>query len=256
MRHFLFALLISLTCVQANAFSVDPKFNAHDLSISWEVIENNKPANGQSLNALTITNNGKNTLPANGWKLYFNSARMIMAATPTGNARIDFINFGDLLFGLVPINTFPELKPGASVRVEFVAEDLVVNTTDGPEGFYLVWDNQPDKGFNIGEFTYKPFKPNYPGLITPEIIYNQNKSITDVPESQLTKVFPTPVSYKETGGYFIYTSKTHFKADPKFQKELNNFRYIPRSWRSEIYLIHQQLSLLTTNQICERKDMN
>ncbi len=232
MRHFLFALLIGLTCVQADAFSVDTKFNAHDLSISWEVIQNNKPANGQSLNVLTITNNGKNTLSASGWKLYFNSARMIASATPTGNARIDFIN-GDL-FGLVPINTFPELKPGASVRVEFVAEDLVVNTTDGPEGFYLVWDNQPDKGFNIGEFTYKPFKPNYPGLITPEIIYNQNKIITDIPEGQLTKVFPTPVSYKETDGYFdLQKLLIGVGSDPLFDQETRSLRAYMKSLTGE-----------------------
>ena len=206
MRHFLIAVVICFVFTQANAFKIDPKFNAHDLSVSWEAIQNDKPVNGQSLNAITITNNGKNTFPASGWKMYFNSARLVQQATPTGNAKIDFVN-GDL-FSLTPTNTFTDLKPGASVRIEFVDEDLVVNVTDGPEGFYIVWDNQPDKGYNLGEFTHKDFKPNYPGLITPEIIYNQNKNITDVPEEQLTKVFPTPVNYKETGGYFSLNKST------------------------------------------------
>jgi len=224
MRLFLVAMMICLVFTQASAQNA-PKFNAHDLSVNWEVIQNDKPANGQSLNAVTITNNGKSTLPASGWKMYFNSARLVQQTTPTGNAKIDFVN-GDL-FSLTPTSTFTDLKPGASVRIEFVDEDLVVNVTDGPEGFYLVWDNQPDKGYNLGEFAHKDFKPNYPGLITPEIIYNQNKNITDVPEAQLTKVFPTPVNYKETGEKFNYTSKTQFKADPKFEKELKNFNHIP-----------------------------
>jgi hexosaminidase len=200
MRYFFILMLVGLICIKANAFTDGPKFNTHDLSINWEVVQNDKPANGQSLNAITITNNSKNTFPASGWKMYFNSARLILQTTPTGNAKIDFLN-GDL-FSLTPTNTFQDLKPGASVRIEFVDEEPVVNVTDGPEGFYLVWDEQPDKGYNLGGFTHKDFKPNYAGLITPEIIYNQNKNITDVSEGQLTKVFPTPVSYKETGGYF------------------------------------------------------
>jgi len=202
MRRIIIILLIAFSCVKANADV--PKFNTHDLSVHWEVVQNDKPSNGLSLNAITITNNGKSTFPASGWKMFFNSARLVQQTTPTGNAKIDFVN-GDL-FSLTPTATFTDLKPGASVRIEFVDEDLVVNITDGPEGFYLVWDGQPDKGYNLGAFTHKDFKPSYPGLITPAIIYNQNKNITDVPEEQLTKVFPTPVSYKETGGYLLFSS--------------------------------------------------
>lgn len=212
MRHF---LLILLTCAGINSFAMQ-NFDPRDLSVTWEVIKNDAPKPGQSLNAITITNNGKSTLPASGWKLYFNSARMVVQETPTGNAKIDFIN-GDL-FSLTPTASFGELKPGKSVRIEFVDDDVVVNTVDGPEGFYLVWDNEPTKGHNLGEFTVKPFKPSYAGLVTPAIIYDQNKNITDVPEEQLTKVFPTPVSYKETGGYFAL-SNTVISTLTEFNKE-------------------------------------
>jgi hexosaminidase len=106
------------------------------------------------------------------------------------------------LFSLTPTATFTEIKPGESVRIEFIDEDPVINITDGPDGFYVVWDAQPGKGYNTGALSLKPFKPNYVGLITPAIIYGQNKNIQDIAEAQLTKVFPTPVSYKETGGFF------------------------------------------------------
>jgi hexosaminidase len=218
MRYFLIAVLIGSICTKAGARATDaPKFNARDLSISWEAIQNDKPVNGQSLNALTITNNGKNILPANGWKMFFNSARLIVPVCPTGNARIDFVN-GDL-FSFAPTNTFQELKPGASVRIEFIDQEPVVNITDGPEGFYLVWDTQPDKGYNLGEFTRKPFEPSYVGLITPEIIYNQNKNIIDIPAERLTKVFPTPVNYKETGGVFSFTYKVTIGTGQEFTNE-------------------------------------
>ncbi|MFB9843456.1 family 20 glycosylhydrolase [Mucilaginibacter ginsenosidivorans] len=222
MRLFLLAVLI---CISISV-SASPNFNPGDLSVTWEVIKNDAPKPGQSLNAITITNNGKSSLPASGWKLYFNSARMVAQATPTGNAKIDFIN-GDL-FSLTPTESFGELKPGKSVRIEFVDDDVVVNTVDGPEGFYLVWDDQPEKGYNLGAFTVKPFSPVYAGLVTPEIIYNQNKNITDIPEEQLTKVFPTPVSYRETGGYFTLNKDIAFghSGDGQFvelHKELKSF---------------------------------
>ncbi|WP_295800688.1 family 20 glycosylhydrolase [Mucilaginibacter sp.] len=203
MRYFLVAVMAAF-CLSVAAKPVDePKFNTRDLSITWEALQNDSPKKGQALNAITITNNGKATFPATGWKMYFNSARLIAEQTVTGNATIKFVN-GDL-FSLTPTATFTDLKPGKSVRIEFIDEDPVVTITDGPEGFYVVWDSQPDKGYNTGAFTIKPFKPTYPGLITPAIVYDQNKIITDIPEQQLTKIFPTPVSYKETGGFLTLT---------------------------------------------------
>ena len=91
--------------------------------------------------------------------------------------------------------------------------------TDGPEGFYVVWDSNPDKGFNIGEASIKPFKPSYAGLVTPATLFEQNKIVTDVPEQQLTKIFPTPVSYQETGGTFKLSSSLKISADQQFAQE-------------------------------------
>ncbi|MDB5144173.1 MAG: beta-N-acetylhexosaminidase [Mucilaginibacter sp.] len=227
MRQFFIILLIGFICTKVSAATVDgPPFNAHDLQIRWEVVQNDYQNKQQSLNAITITNTGKNTLPANGWKLYFNSPHDFVPVTPTGNARIDHIN-GDL-FSFTPMGSFSELKPGASARIEFVDTDYIINFTDAPEGLYLAWDTQPDKGYATGSFTITPFKPAYKGLVTPEIIYHQNKVITDIPAGQLTKVFPTPSSYSETKGFFKLTSAVQIMDDSRFEKEslvlTNSFR--------------------------------
>jgi len=224
MRYFI-AILMVAACLNLSAQN---KFNTRDLTVAWEALQNGNPKPGQALNAVTITNTGKSTFPAAGWKMYFNSARMVAEQTPSGNATIKFVN-GDL-FSLTPTATWPELKPGQSVRVEFIDDDEVITNTDGPEGFYVVWDNQPDKGYNIGEVAIKPFKPNYPGLITTSIIYDQNKNITDVPESQLTKVFPTPMSYRETTGHFVLTQFTSTHFDDRFAGEVKAFD----TWISQI----------------------
>lgn len=223
MRSFLSAILVIFSIVKCFAVS-EPPFNAHDLSVTWQPLKNEYQNRQQSLNAITITNNGKSTFPASGWKIYFNSARLVAAQTATGNATIAFVN-GDL-FSLAPTAAFTELKPGASARIEIIDDEPVVNITDGPEGFYVVWDTQPDKGYNTGTFTVKPFKPNYAGLITPQIIYDQNKSIGDVPETQLTKVFPTPVSYKETGGFFRWDPETGIAGDEYFRPEMQSLNTV------------------------------
>ncbi len=197
MRHLLIAILMVIGGTASAGAQAVPEFNAHELDMRWEVVQNDYQNKPQSLNAITITNTGKSTLPAAGWKLYFNSSRDFAPVSPTGNVRVDHIN-GDL-FTFTPLATFGELKPGASARIEFVDQDNVVNFTDAPEGPYLVWDAQPGKGYATGKFSITPFKPTYKGLITPEIIYNQNKTITDIAEAQLTKVFPTPGAIRKAG---------------------------------------------------------
>ena len=222
MRYYIFIILVAATFFKAAAKPAEePQFNARDLSITWEVLQNDYLHRGPSLNAITITNNGKNTFPASGWKLYFNDAGMLRPETVTGNAKIAFIN-GDL-FNLTPAATFTEIKPGESVQIKFVAEDNIVNITDGPDGFYVVWDATPAKGYNTGALAIKPFTPTYDGLITPAIIYDQNKIINDVPGQQLTKVFPTPVRYRESPGFFNLNKGVTITAGPneRFEREIN-----------------------------------
>jgi hexosaminidase len=191
-------------------------FHAENLSIHWQVLQNDYQNKPWALNALIITNNGSGDLPATGWKMYFNSAGLFIPETVGGNARIDFVN-GDL-FSLTPIN-FSILKPGASARIEYITVDPIVNITDGPEGFYLVWDQNPGKGFPTGKVVIDPFKPSYKGLVTPQIIYDQNKVISNLPADKLIKIFPTPLYYQESNGGFTLTGSTGIVADERFLKE-------------------------------------
>ncbi len=217
-RHFqsiVFALFLFFSLkAQPGSRTVFP---AQDLSIRWEVMQNGYQNKAQSLNALTLTNNSAVELPAAGWKMFFNSAGLMVPATLSGNARIDFIN-GDL-FSLTPTAGFQALKPGQSVRIEYLKTDPAVNVTDGPEGFYLVWDQRPDKGFSIGKFSAAPYKPTYKGLVTAATIYDLNKVIQDIPVDQLTKVFPTPVHYQELPGFFALQTESNLIFDERFKKE-------------------------------------
>src|SRR5450631_901644 len=138
MRYFISVLLFLSFFVRTTAQpGRDPALPARDLSIQWEAVQNDYQNRPKSLNAIIITNNGSTELPGTGWKMYFNCARLIDAASVTGNVQFELIN-GDL-FSMTPEPGFQALKPGASLRIEYVAQEPVVNITDGPEGFYLVW---------------------------------------------------------------------------------------------------------------------
>ncbi len=241
MRRVLILIFAVAFCIKATAQTPVPNFDAHKLNISWQALQNNYQNKTESLNALTITNTGKTTLPASGWKLYFNSARGIASATVSGNAVITKLN-GDL-FTITPTASFTALQPGASTTIQFVSDELVINFTDAPEGIYLVWDAQPGKGYATGDFTVLPFTPNYPGLVTPAIIYDQNKKIQDVPEQQLTKIFPTPASYKETGGFFQLTDETHIEFDEDLVKDKEGDKDVTS------YLVTELNKLLTKSLI-------
>ncbi|MET3981697.1 hexosaminidase [Mucilaginibacter sp. UYP25] len=220
MRRFL-TLLLFVAVSTVNVMASAPIFDIKALHLSWEVVDNNYKNKPEALTSLVITNKGKQTLPAGGWKIYFNSSRNFIADALSGNAKIVQAN-GDL-YSITPNEKFKEVRPGESIRIDYICEAVVVNFTDAIEGPYFVWDGEPTKGYLPGEFTVKPFDPTYPGLITPEILYNQNKIVKDVPASQLQKIIPTPVSYTENTGSFIITNGVAIVSDPLFAKEKGNF---------------------------------
>ncbi|WP_090473817.1 family 20 glycosylhydrolase [Mucilaginibacter sp. OK268] len=223
MRKIITTMLVA-AFFMSTAFTLhhDIKFNVADLRITWQVVDNNYQNKNQALTALIITNSGHEVLPAAGWKFYFNSGRGFVEHTVSNNAKINQVN-GDL-YSITPTEGFKELQPGASTRIEYINDDPVVNATDAPEGIYLVWDAQPEKGYSITSFTVEPYKPTYQGLITPEIVFGRNKNIADIPADQLPKVFPTPASYQETGGAFTLDDKISIVADKEFAKEAGQLK--------------------------------
>jgi hexosaminidase len=218
MRSLLTLSLVLLTTIKSFALMADePRFNASKLAISWEVVDNNYQNKQMALTAITITNTDKTAFPATGWKIYFNSSRNFLANATSGNAKVEQVN-GDL-YSFTPNDKFTAIKPGESARIEYVCESTVVNFTDAIEGPYLVWDAEPNKGYSPSDFIIKSYKPTYPGLITPEVIYNQNKIIKDIPAKQLQKIIPTPLNYQENSGNFVITNAVNIVSDPLFEKE-------------------------------------
>ncbi|RAW01627.1 family 20 glycosylhydrolase [Pseudochryseolinea flava] len=194
------------------------------LYIEWEVVENNHQNETATLSAFTITNKGKQIFPSSGWSMYFNFIRDIKSST--GSVRVERLN-GDL-FRVFPLKNFEGIKPGASLRIEFVSGDWVVNFTDAPAGLYFIFDAAPTKGYSISHYTVKPsttpkqylrFAADKIGLITPEMLYEQNRIITTLPEKDIVKIFPAPLQYQVLTGSVELNAHVEIVSDQTFSNE-------------------------------------
>ncbi len=182
------------------------------VSISLTLVSNE--GRGGSRMALTLRNTGDKDLPATGWKLFFNGGSF--ASADSGVARVRQFN-GDLHY-LSPGPQFRAVPPGQSATIT-VSSRRLRNRTDFPAGFYLVFDNEPAQAFPVGVAvnTGKLFEEADRKLT--ERIYDQNAVIKSIPDEKLPKVFPTPVSYQETGQPFVLDKQTVIVADQEFTPE-------------------------------------
>jgi hexosaminidase len=225
-RTFLAAWLLVLALAAPTVAASG--FDARYLQVRWEIVENNYQGKTQFLSAFTFTNTGKTDFPREGWTLYFNFIRTPVAGTTTGGVNVERLN-GDL-FRLTPQADFAGLPAGKSVRIEFIAQDWVINYTDAPAGLYLVWQDAPAVGVPVTNYTvlpsteprqYNRFEADKIGLITPQVLYEQNKLYHDIPAQQQVPIFPTPVSYRGGPGTFILTPQVPIQADAAFKREAN-----------------------------------
>ncbi len=180
------------------------------LTISLALADNT----GRSRLALTLTNTGNKPLPASGWTLYFNSGS---AASADANvARVAPVN-GDF-YSLKPGPAFKAIAPGQSATIT-IQDRHIRNVTDFPIGFYLVFDADPEQAFPVGLTVSKGNQFDKADQQLAERIYDQNAGIQSIPADKRTKIFPTPVSYQETGQPFLLDKQVVLVADKAFTAE-------------------------------------
>ncbi|WP_347159239.1 family 20 glycosylhydrolase [Pontibacter chitinilyticus] len=193
-------------------------FQGNKLQVTWELADNNYNNQKQALWALTLTNTGQEPFPADGWSLFFNGSPSFK---PMGDTPVELEHVNGDLLRFTPTAAFSAIPAGGTRRLEFISNGQLVNSTNAPKGFYLVWDAAPGKGVAIGDVTYKtPDRSQNEKLWIPaETVYHQNESIQDIPAEKLPKIFPTPVSYKETGATFTLTSAVPLVVADAFKQE-------------------------------------
>lgn len=232
MKYLLPVLLfiaLSANCVFAQKKVAEPTLNG--LRLKWEIIENNYTNKEKALAELTLITKPGFSLPAGGWKLYFNSDEPIVPASPADNVSVTHVNGG--LYYLSPEKDFGGVKANDSLKIALVADSWLINVSDAPRGFYLVWDKAPAQAYAVNEpaliastQTKQLMRTPADKVLasTPELLFEQNKIIRDIPADSLVKIFPTPDSYQTTAAKFKLDAAVSVVADPQFRSEAALFR--------------------------------
>ncbi len=183
-----------------------PLPKSSQLEVKWEVITNLYQGKNQVLAAFTICNHSEMTLGNKGWEMFFSQ----LPPTPLIEdsvrvARVIHIN-GDW-FKMVPSENF-KLLPGDSIRVAYCGTGFNIKKTDAALGIYFVFYDGKGKEVGIvpvGKQTIAPF--NRPEQLkrtendetivpTAESRYNDNLSLSLLPDNQQQCIVPTPISIK------------------------------------------------------------
>ena len=184
------------------------------LTLILKLADNNYQNKPRSRSALTLTNTGDAPLPATGWKLYFNDGNPVTFDASV--ARVAPVN-GDLFY-ISPGPAFKSVAPGGSTTVEFLS-GKIRSATDYAAGFYLVFDNKPAQAFPVPMTVDAANQFEKSDRQVTEHIFDQNALIQPVADDKLPKVFPTPVSYRETGQPFVLDNQVVIAAEKEFGPE-------------------------------------
>jgi len=197
------------------------------LEMRWHVYQNNYLGKDQTLFSIGIQNQGRQALPNTGWKIYFNLGKRVSMVPGPEMLKINHVNGG--LYYISPGKDFKVPGPGESLDQQFISNSWVVNKSDAPQGFYLVWDTSATIGIPLHDV-----KISTPADLHKmdrfagdrELSSEQRYLLNDRGKNQkkdLPRIFPTPLVYTETPGYFKLDTKVNLVCDSEFDAEAQLF---------------------------------
>ncbi|WP_432719593.1 carbohydate-binding domain-containing protein [Jeongeupia wiesaeckerbachi] len=186
------------------------------LALQWQCITNGH--NGDNFIAeLTLSNHATLPLTGQGWAIYFNTCRKIKPEGIEGGVAIEQVN-GDL-WRMVPTSGFGILSCDESKLIRYEGLFWVIQETDAPLGFYIVYDDGTPqaRAEAIGDPRILPFvtegqrnrsaNDKVP-LVTPATRFADNEKLTLLPADAVGKITPTPLESHFGGGQFVIDAST------------------------------------------------
>ena len=166
----MFAALLALLVLATSPASAQTA-----LQLRWELKSDvfaDARDRGASRAVFTLTNHDTTPLPARGWAIYFNALLPRTPGSEKGGIVIEQV-IGEL-FRMVPDPSFKGLAPGGRAQFEY-STALITNVTQAPAGPYIVFDENPAKGYAIKNYEALPFqRPDQQGraprVVTPEAL--------------------------------------------------------------------------------------
>ena len=205
-----------LSVLTYSGFAQKPAgFDARNLKVTWELVDNNYKNTGKSLSRLILANSG-NTALSSSWVIYFNAGDPRNLNQKNPDLKIEMVN-GDF-FKLYPNKAFKGIAAHQSAVLEVISRPLK-NITDYPKGFYIAFNANPAKGILLAQENKTQINNAVKEKVIAQQIFNKNTEIKDIATDQLPPVFPTPLSYKKTAGSFTVNKEVKIITDPLFNKE-------------------------------------
>jgi hexosaminidase len=176
------------------------------IAVSWKLVTNFAAPEATFEARFRLTNHSETSMSDKNWTLFFNMApRPIHENRSPQPAVVKHIN-GDW-YKLVPEAGF-SLAPGDSIDIVYRGTEGIIKETDAPMGLYFVFYDQEGKeesvaqvvNYKVEEFTSKEQllrgDPEQMEAYSHEKIFRQNSYLSEVPEEQIGKIVPSPVSFK------------------------------------------------------------
>jgi hexosaminidase len=198
------------------------------LQLKWECLTNHYEGD-HFLAELTITNLSDVALSGQDWAMYFNTCRKIRPETVQGGVVMEHVN-GDVS-RFIPAADFAGLAAGASMVVRYQGIFWVINETDAPLGFYIVYGNAVADA--IGDPEIVPFsRPEQCNrslndavpLMTPALRFAENQALTLLPGDALGKITPTPLEARWDAGQYLINNTTLIVHGEALAKEADFLR--------------------------------
>ncbi|MTV39913.1 family 20 glycosylhydrolase [Duganella radicis] len=178
------------------------------VKLRWEIVRNELGAQGGRTRArLSVTPLNGQSLPAQGWALYFNCMDGVTAGPLAGNLVLEKV-VGGSLFRVRPAAGFKGLPAGQTLNIDYYYPNLLIKMASAPAGPYLVFDAAPEVAYAITDFKQElPAREEQlkrpagrDTLVTTQDTYRRNARADVLPASALPPVFPTPLQLRTGSG--------------------------------------------------------
>lgn len=210
---FKILMLVSLFWTTIGA-QTRPKNKVGELSVRWELLQNNYQKSNQFLAELTLRNNSRSaTFPSNGWEMYFSYPREVLKVI-SGDVKFA-MEQGD--YGkMFPTESFKGILPGGEVKIRFVARGFTQNKTDVPSGLYFIINGKP---IIVKNFTAKPILNSGVRNLMAEELFEKYERTKDLAPNDFGGILPTPLSATAKAGEFTISEGLTISADDAFLNE-------------------------------------
>ncbi|WP_229258998.1 family 20 glycosylhydrolase [Duganella flavida] len=214
------ALLLACGALSAQAAPEQVKMR-------WEVLRTELNPQGNRTHArLSVTALRGQSLPAQGWSLYFNCMEGVLTGPLPGHLVLEQVAGGSL-FRVRPTAGFKGLPAGRTLNVDYDYPGLIIKMARAPLGPYLVFDAAPDVAYAVSDFQLQlPTRPEQlkrPAgrntLVTPQDVYQHNARADVLPATALPPLFPTPLALKAGTGRVQLLRAPQVISGPGLQNE-------------------------------------